>query len=145
MHRHLPVVINWDDFSCLYNCSVFCIYTAVAVCLYNCQESTFHSTVIQTGKRRLNWRRRGVPTYASIMIYIYYLLFCFELTTTMISWVRRFWRNVIRIVPNHDGIEHDEKDGGDHSHHQLSWYTVIKIISIILIYKKISPHLKLFL
>ena len=39
-------------------------------------------------------------------------------------------------MPNHDGIEHDEKDGGDHSHHQLSWYTVIKIISIILIYIK---------
>ena len=39
------------NFPCLYNCCL--LHTAVAVCLYNCMLGA-HSTVIQTGKKRLN-------------------------------------------------------------------------------------------
>ena len=98
-------------FPCLYNCSACLLYSAAAVCLYYCQEPA----IIQTGKMRLNWWRRGVPACiisSSVLpngYWSFVILVIFELKKwrySRLGWVIKrisendwFWPKISEVYP----------------------------------------------
>ena len=102
--------MNWDDFSRRYNCLLY-EYMYGSSCL-SVKLPRSHSTVIQTGKRRLNWLGLGclilcfykdisslVSTCQCLNIETFFPYLCISLTELHGLGTRNF-----SVSPRHKGI-----------------------------------------